>query len=183
MIGFYNEIIPPSLYKEQMTAVDLQRSVLNCSSCPLVTCKSKRLDSSIQKKNIFVILDKFSDKSADSYEMQYLQSIFNWLQIDMDDIYITSSMKCEHGVAENCASHIVSEIVHFEPTLILHLGEQSPKFTLNPLSPGDYELVHKSLLLHTYAPQQWQDPSVYQQACQHMWQAVQQLRKQEMSYA
>lgn len=120
-----NDLIPADLYKSQLAPVDLQRELSLCQLCPQVNCKTRKLDtiSKSSQSQFMFIFDQFAVHQLDEDHMEKLQVVLNWLQFHPDYAYMTSVIKCEDGLAENCERFLQREISILNPQLIFMFTE------------------------------------------------------------
>lgn len=111
---FFNEIMPPILYKTQVSGVELSRSILNCSLCANVTCKSKKKDISLARKPYTFILDKFTDGNLSDPEVFYVNEVAKWIGLNQDNFHITGTIKCDGGDDSLCSMNMIQELDFYE---------------------------------------------------------------------
>lgn len=120
-----NDLIPADIYIESLAPVDLQRELSLCQLCPKVDCKTKKLDtiSKNSRAQFMFIFDQFATHQLDEEHLEKLQVVLGWLQFHPDYAYMTSAMKCEDGLVENCERFLEREVYVLKPQIVFMFTE------------------------------------------------------------
>ncbi|HHT7153142.1 hypothetical protein P4I89_08255 [Bacillus cereus] len=176
--GYYNEILMPEHIYKKITPFDIKTSVHNCFACD--NCKfAKPLELSNFDASIMIIGQVPSDVDIRTPEGKILIDTLSWSGYNLNDIYLTSLVKCEDSTQpEQCQHHLVSELLCVQPKMVIALGYDVGKYFDPTINQAGYQsvLMGRYNMITTYRTlYTMENQNLFQELCGHILRAKQQM--------
>lgn len=174
---YLNEILSPELYKEYFGGVNINNDILNCHLCDNVSCKAKRSEIPTVRKPFHFFVDHFTEGLKSDPEIQFIDSLAQWLQLSEDEYSITGTVKCFGGDCNNCSFNLLRELDFYGSQLAVIFSEKLPSFFSGPVNFGEIQYVGETpvLLLPSYE-MCLKDQVLYQNITSILWNTVQNFK-------
>lgn len=176
--GYYDCILMPEHVYKKVTPFDIKTSIHNCFACD--GCKFvKPLELSNFDASVMVIGQLPSDVDIRTPEGKFLIDTLSWSGYNLDDIYLTSLVKCEDSTQpEKCQHHLISELLSVQPKMVIALGYEVGKHFDPTINQAGYQsvLMGRYNMITTYGTAYiMHDKQLFQELCGHILQAKQQM--------
>jgi uracil-DNA glycosylase family 4 len=134
---FINEIpMADIVVKKMISSAELKASVYNCFACPLNTYQ-KPLPMANMEASLMVIGSQPQDVSFETEQGKLLGELLKSFEIDFDDVYFTSAVKCEGSTSySECHHHLIAEMIVVQPLVAIALGYNAGHQLLSSINPG-----------------------------------------------
>lgn len=172
--GYIDKILLPEQVLKNVTPYKIKTSIMNCFLCANKN-HNKPLELSNFDASIMIVGETPGDVDFKTKEGSLLGEILKWAQYDLDDVYLTSLVKCESSpTPDRCIFHLISEILCVQPKLIIALGYDVGRyFDSSITSPGHFtKVMDRFDMLSTYRTLYvMNDQNLFQNFCKHFLEA------------
>lgn len=176
--GFFDKILLPEQMYKDVTPFYIKTSIHNCFACENKSFR-KPLELSNFDASVMVIGEFPHDIDFQTKEGKLLAETLAWARYDLNDVYLTSLVKCESSSSpERCQHHLLSELLCVQPKVVIALGYNvGVQFDQQINSAGYHsKLMDKYDMITTYGVNYaMSNQDLFQEFCGHMLRAKQQV--------
>lgn len=132
-----NELLYPDDFLQTITRERIQREVLACERCPMVSCLSKKKDtvSRLESPFFMVVIDRPPfDFESELYVEPFFTELLRPFNIMWEHVYFTYTSKCENGDPAICEQFLSEEILTLKPYIVLHFSDTKGVLGTDPTS-------------------------------------------------
>lgn len=167
------EFMPEIMYKN-ISPFEIKTSVHHCFACD-VKKYTKPLELANFDASVMVIGQTPGDVDARTSEGKQLMDVLSWAGYALQDVYVTSLVKCEESQQpERCHHHVLSELLCVQPKMVISLGYEVGKYFDTSINSAGYtsQLLSKYEMITTYRTSYaMTDQQAFQSFCNHILQA------------